>query len=83
MDETPYLNSKSFLQKVQFCIYEDELSIMESILAVQEQFDIHFDDIVEFLKLEKTLARDLKAECISKRMMRNRTKSFDISELFK
>ncbi len=76
------LNSKSFLQKVQFCIYEDELSILDSIFAVQEKYDIHEDDIYEFLKKEKTLTKDLKSECIKNNMMLNRTLSFDISELF-
>jgi len=76
------LNSKSFLQKVQYCIYEDDLTILEAIFAVQEKYDIHEDDVYEFLKLEKTLAKDLKSECIKNNMMRDVLKSFNIDVFF-
>jgi len=48
------LNSKAFLKKVQDCLYEDEMSILDTIMAIQEKYEIHFDDMVEMLKQEKT-----------------------------
>ena len=76
------LNSKAFLKKIQDCLQKDKMSILDTILAIQEKYEIHFDDVVEMLKQEKTLVKDLQSECIKNNMMKNKTLSFDISELF-
>ncbi len=76
------LNSKAFLKKVQKCIAEDGLTILESIFAIKEKYNIHEDDVIELIKKEKTLTKDLQAEAISNRMMKNRTESFNSEELF-
>jgi len=51
-------------------------------MAIQEKYEIHFDDMVEMLKQEKTLIKDLKTECILNNMLKNKTFSVDISGLF-
>ena len=76
------LNSKSFLKNVQHCVANDNLTILESIMAVQEKFEIHEDDLIELLKKEKTLTKYLQAEAIKFRMLKNPTLSHDISGLF-
>ena len=76
------LNSKAFLKKVQLCLKADNMSILETIMAIQQKYKIHEDDLVTLIKKEKTLTRDLKAEVIKTRMVKDSTPSTDITDLF-
>lgn len=76
------INSKAFVKKVQVCIAEDGLNVLESIMAVQEKMEIHEDDLVEILKKEKTLTKDLQTEAIKNNMLKNPTLSTDIEKIF-
>ena len=76
------INSKAFLKEVQNCLHKDQMSLMDTILAIQEKHEIHFDDLIEMMKQEKTLCKDLQTECIKNNKMKNRTLSTDISDLF-
>ena len=76
------LNSKAFLKKVQECLKCDKMSILETIMAIQEKYKIHEDDLIALVKNEKTLTRDLKAEVIKTHMVKNTTPSLDITDLF-
>ncbi len=77
------MNPKVFLEKIFICVNEDKLTFLEAIIAIQEKYDLDEEDIIEILKLEKTLNNDLKAECIANRMLIDRTKSINIESFFK
>lgn len=76
------INSKAFLKKVQFCVYEEDLTILESILALKEKFKLDEIDISEILKKEKTLKNDLYAEVKKNNMIKSNSEIFDSSVFF-
>jgi hypothetical protein len=77
------INSRNFLKQIQECIQKDNMSILDTIIAIQEKNNIHFDDVIEMMKQEKTLMKELQTECIKENKLRNHTLSADISDIFK
>jgi hypothetical protein len=76
------MNSKKFVAVV-FEVYQnDEMTIFETIQAVMEEHDIEIDKVVEYLKEEKTLLNDLRAELEKTGMVKGGNKTIDIEELF-
>jgi len=76
------MNSKVFLKEVQNCFLKDKMTLFDSIQAIQEKYSIDFEDVVEYIKLEKTLMKDLKAEVIKNRLIKNLSLSNDINDFF-
>ena len=76
------MNSKRFVELVYNTYLADKMNLFDTILAVKEDHEIDQDDIVEYLKLEKTLLNDLQAECEAKGLLKSTNKSIDIEELF-
>lgn len=76
------LNSKAFVKLVQDCLLKDGMTVLETIMAIQEKYNIHEDDLVEILKIEKTLTKYLYTECIKNNMLLNKTPSANIEKLF-
>ena len=76
------MNSKKFVQLVYDTYISDNMNLFDTIIAIQEQHNIEQDDIVEYLKSEKTLMGDLQAECEEKGLLKEGQKSNDIEGLF-
>ena len=76
------MNSKVFADRVYKTFTSDNLSLFETIKALMDELDLDLDDIVEYLKEEKTLLNDLQAECEQAGMLKGNHKVNDIEELF-
>ena len=76
------MNSKLFVDLVCKAHYHDKMSLFDTIVAIKNDYDIHLEDIVGFLKEEKTLMKDLQSECILKKLVISNKKSFDLESLF-
>lgn len=76
------MNSKKFVAVVFEVFQKDKMTIFETIQAVMEEHDIEIDKVVEYLKEEKTLLNDLRAELETAGMVKGGNKTIDIEELF-
>ena len=76
------MNSKLFVDLVCNSHKHDKLSLFDTINAIKDDHDIHLEDLVIYLKENKTLLKDLQAECISLKIVKSNSKSLDIGDLF-
>lgn len=76
------MNSKRFVEIVYKTYLSDKMNLFDTILAVQEKHEIEQEEIVKYLKLEKTLLCDLQSECEAKGLLKSSNKSTDIEGLF-
>ena len=76
------MNSKLFVDLVCKAHHQDKLSLFETIVAIKNDYNIHLEDIVEFLKEEKTLMKDLQSECVLTKLVKSNKKSLSLEDLF-
>ncbi len=76
------MNSKVFIKKVYNSFKIDKMNIFETILAIQEKYNLTVEEIVEILKEEKTLLKDLESHCLKNGLLKNNNKIFNIDNLF-
>lgn len=76
------MNCKKFVDTVYRVYTADSMSLFDTINSIMEENDLELDDVVEFLKEEKTLLNDLRAECEARGMLKGTHKTVDIEELF-